>query len=72
MNKMNTSLSRPSFFLSLLILLAPLSALGQRLHPRLKEAKPGGEKLVISRVIVLPAQVSLSKDGMKGSEPLEK
>jgi len=71
---MNTPLSLARFFLSLLfiILLAPVLAMGQRLHPRLKGAKPGGDKLVISRVVVLPAHVSLTKDGMKGSEPLEK
>lgn len=71
---MSISLSRPHLFLPLLfaVLLAPVPALGQRLHPRLKEAKPGGEKPVISRVVILPAQVSLIKDGMKGAEPLEK
>src|SRR5262245_62500798 len=71
---MNTSLSLARFALSLLFitLLAPVLAMGQRLHPRLKEAKPGGDKLVISRVVILPAQVSLVKDGMKGAEPLEK
>jgi hypothetical protein len=71
---MNTPLSLARFFLSLLfiILLTPVLAMGQRLHPRLKGAKPGADKLVISRVVVLPAQVSLTKDGMKGSEPLEK
>ncbi|HKQ75126.1 MAG TPA: hypothetical protein VJ810_15625 [Blastocatellia bacterium] len=71
---MNIMLSRSQpFLLSLAtILLASIPALGQRLHPRLKEAKPGDAKQVISRVVVLPAQVSLSKDGMKGSEPLEK
>jgi len=52
--------------------LAPVPALGQRLHPRFKEAKPEAEKSVISRVVILPAQVSLVKDGMKGNEPLEK
>ncbi|HKQ92098.1 MAG TPA: hypothetical protein VJZ77_15665 [Blastocatellia bacterium] len=71
---MNTPLSLARFFLSLLfiILLTPVLTMGQRLHPKLKEAKPGGDKLVINRVVVLPAQVSLTKDGMKGSEPLEK
>src|SRR5215831_13743706 len=71
---MNTSLSYARLFPSLLfiILLAPVPAPGQRLHPRFKEAKPGAEKPVISRVVILPAQVSLTKDGMKGSEPLEK
>src|SRR5215510_4475339 len=71
---MNTSLSYARLFPSLLfiILLAPVGVPGQRLHPRFKEAKPGAEKPVISRVVILPAQVSLSKDGMKGSEPLEK
>jgi hypothetical protein len=74
MNKMKISFSRARFFPSLLfiILLAPIPTLGQRLHPRLKETKPGGARPVISRVIILPAQVSLSKDGMKGSEPLDK
>jgi hypothetical protein len=74
MNKMKISFSRARFFPSLLfiILLAPVPALGQRLHPRLKEAKPGDAGPVISRVIILPAQVSLSKEGMKGSEPLDK
>jgi len=71
---MNTSLSYARLFPSLLfiILLAPVGVPGQRLHPRFKEAKPGAEKPVISRVVILPAQVSLTKDGMKGSEPLEK
>src|SRR5262245_34804502 len=71
---MNTPFSLARFALSLLFitLLAPVLAMGQRLHPRLKEAKPGGDKLVISRVVILPAQVSLVKDGMKGAEPLEK
>jgi hypothetical protein len=71
---MNASLSRSHLFLSLFFatLLAPVPALGQRLHPRLKDAKPGEAKQVISRVVILPAQVLLSKDGMKGSEPLEK
>src|SRR5262245_46691678 len=71
---MNTPFSLARFALSLLFitLLAPVLAMGQRLHPRLKEAKPGGDKLVISRVVILPAQVSLVKDGMKGGEPLEK
>ena len=71
---MNTPQARARFFLSFLfiILFAPVPALGQRLHPRLKEAKPGAENPVINRVIVLPAQVSLRKDGMKGDEPLEK
>jgi len=71
---MNTSLSRARFLFSLffIILLAPILAMGQRLHPRLKEAKSGDAKQVISRVVILPAQVSLAKDGMKGDEPLEK
>ena len=74
MNKMKTSFSRARFFPSFLfiILLAPVPTLGQRLHPRLKEAKPGDAKPVISRVVILPAHVSLTKDGMKGSEPLDK
>jgi len=71
---MNTPLSYVRFFLSLLfiVLLAPVLAMGQRLHPKLKEAKPGDAKPVISRVVILPAQISLAKDGMKGDEPLEK
>jgi hypothetical protein len=71
---MNITLSRPQLLLSLLftVTLASIPALGQRLHPKLKSAKPGDAKQVISRIVVLPAQVSLSKDGMKGSEPLEK
>jgi hypothetical protein len=71
---MNTSLSRARFFLPLLfiILSVPIPAIGQRLHPRIKGAKPGDAKQVISRVVILPAQVSLAKDGMKGDEPLEK
>jgi hypothetical protein len=73
-NKMKTSFSRASIFPSLLfiILLASVPAMGQRLSPRLKEAKPGDAESVISRLVILPAQVSLSKDGMKGSEPLDK
>jgi hypothetical protein len=71
---MNIPLAPARLFLSLLfiILLAPAPAIGQRLHPRLKEAKPGDVKPVISRVVILPAQVSLAKDGMKGDEPLVK
>jgi len=71
---MNISLPSPNLFLSLffIILLVPVPASGQRLHPRLKEAKPVDAKQVLSRIIVLPAQVSLSKDGMKGGESLEK
>lgn len=71
---MNDSLSRSHLILTLLFafLLAPVPALGQRLHPRLKESKPGAEKSVINRMVILPAQVSLVKDGMKGDEPLEK
>jgi hypothetical protein len=71
---MNTPRARVRFFLSflLIILFAPVPVLGQRLHPRLKQAKPGAEKPVINHIIVLPAEVALSKDGMKGNEPLEK
>jgi len=58
--------------LFLLLLIAPASALGQRLNPKLKEAKPGEAHSTIQRIVVLPAQVSLVKGGMKGSEPLEK
>jgi hypothetical protein len=74
MNKMKISYSRARYFPTLLfiILLAPVPTLGQRLHPRFKETKPGDAKPVVSRVVILPAQVSLSKDGMKGSEPLDK
>jgi len=74
MNKMNHSFPHVRFFPSLLfiILLASVPALGQRLSPKLKEATPGDEKTVIKRVIILPAQVSLSKEGMKGNEPLDK
>lgn len=71
---MNIPLLPARLFLSLLfiILLAPVSVMGQRLHPRLKVVKPGDAKQVISRVVILPAQVSLTKDGMKGIEHLEK
>jgi hypothetical protein len=71
---MNIPLLPARFFLPLLfiILLAPVSAMGQRLHPRLKVVKPGDAKQVISRVVILPAKVSLTKDGMKGIERLEK
>jgi hypothetical protein len=74
MNKTNPPISRARFLLSLLfiILFAPVPALGQRLHPKLKAIKPGAENPVISRMVILPAQVSLTKDGMKGDEPLEK
>jgi hypothetical protein len=51
----------------LAILLAPASVFGQRIHPRLK--KPGAE---INRLVIMPIDVSLNKDGMKGGEPLEK
>ena len=71
---MSFSPSNRRLFLSLLFsfLLAPVPALGQRLHPRLKEAKPGDADPVISRLVILPAQVSFVKDGMKGNEPQEK
>lgn len=71
---MNIPHLQARLYLSLLfiILLAPATAIGQRLHPRLKEAKSGDAKQVISHVVILPAQVSLVKDGMKGAEPLEK
>src|SRR5262245_26741967 len=49
------------------ILLAPIPAAGQRIHPRLK--KPKAE---INRLVVMPVEVSLTKDGMKGDELLEK
>jgi hypothetical protein len=74
MNKMNHSFPHVRLFPSLLfiILLAAVPAMGQRLSPKLKETKPGDEKPLIKRVIILPAQVSLSKDGMKGAEPMDK
>ena len=49
------------------IFLTHIPAFGQRIHPRLK--KPKAE---INRLVVLPVEVSLTKDGMKGGEPLEK
>jgi hypothetical protein len=49
------------------IFLASISASGQRLHPRMKEGKAG-----IKRLVILPIEVSMIKDGMKGGEPLEK
>jgi hypothetical protein len=57
----------PSLILLFAIFFAPIPALGQRLHPRLKEAKPE-----ITRLVILPVEVSMMKDGMKGGEPLEK
>jgi hypothetical protein len=71
---MNTPRVRVHFplWLFFIILFAPVPALGQRLHPKLKQARPGAENPVISRIVVLSAEVSLSKDGMKGDEPLEK
>ncbi len=71
---MKFSRSRYQQFLPLffLLLIFPASALGQRLHPKLKEAKPGEAHSGIQRIVVLPAQVSLIKGGMKGNEPLEK
>src|SRR5262245_53499644 len=42
-------------------------AFGQRLHPRLK-----GPNSEVKRLVILPIEVSLVKDGMKGGEPLEK
>jgi hypothetical protein len=71
---MNPLLSRDRFFLSLLfiILFASVPAFGQRLHPKLKEVRPGAENPVISRLVILPAKVSITKDGMKGAEPLDK
>jgi hypothetical protein len=71
---MNISLSPARLFLCLLFipLLAPVHAPGQRLHPRLKGAKPGDANQVISRVAIFPAQVWLVKDAMKGAEPMNK
>src|SRR5262245_12442363 len=56
-----------SLILSFAIFFAPIPALGQRLHPRLKAGKPG-----VNRLVILPVEVSMMKDGMKGCEPLEK
>lgn len=52
-------------FFILFILFVP--APGQRLHPRLKSANPG-----VKRLVIMPVEVSMMKDGMKGGEPLEK
>jgi hypothetical protein len=49
------------------ILLAAPPAFGQRLHPRVKAGKAG-----INRLVILPIEVSMTKDGMKGQELLEK
>lgn len=71
---MNFSLSPARLFLLLLFitLLAPVHAPGQRLHPRLKGAKSGDAKQLISRVVIFPAHVWLVKDGMKGAEQSDK
>ena len=71
---MNISLSPARLFLPLLFitLLALVHAPGQQLHPRLKGAKSGDAKQVISRVVILPAQVWLIKDAVKGPEILDK
>ena len=53
--------------LVLLVACAAPHALGQRIHPNLKAGK-----LKVQRLVVLPADVTLIKDGMKGSEPMEK
>jgi hypothetical protein len=55
------------FFLLAGSLLSPTTTFGQKLHPKLKEGKVSLERLVI-----LPAQVALVKNGMKGAEPMEK
>jgi hypothetical protein len=60
------------FPLFLFLLLVPVTAMGQKLHPKLKESKPGEAHSTLQRLVVLPAQVSLVKGGMKGNEPLEK
>jgi hypothetical protein len=64
------SLRNLSFLLLFTIILAPIPAVGQRLHPRLK--KPKSEKSEITRLVIMPVKVSLNKDGMKGGEPMEK
>src|SRR5262245_32721634 len=71
---MSISRSHPHLFLSLLFsfLLAPIPALGQRMHPRLKQAKPADDNPVISRLVILRTQVSFVKAGMEGNEPQEK
>jgi hypothetical protein len=71
---MRISASSSQLILSLVftMLLSSAPAFGQRLHHKLKEAKTSDAKPVISRLVILPAQVSLVKDGMKGGEPLEK
>jgi hypothetical protein len=71
--KMMTPITRCKLSLALLfavflvIFLAAIPAFGQRLHPRVKAGKAE-----IKRLVILPVEVSMIKDGMKGTEPLEK
>jgi predicted HTH domain antitoxin len=64
------SLRNLALFFLFTIILAPIPAVGQRIHPRLK--KPKSEKSEITRMVIMPVEVSLNKDGMKGGEPMEK
>jgi hypothetical protein len=68
MKKM-TPITRCKLSLALLfaIFLAAIPAFGQRLHPRVKAGKAE-----LKRLVILPVEVSMIKDGMKGTEPLEK
>jgi hypothetical protein len=67
--KMLTPFTRCKLSLAILfaIFLAAIPAFGQRLHPRVKAGKAG-----INRLVILPIEVSMTKDGMKGQELLEK
>jgi hypothetical protein len=67
--KMLTPFTRCKLSLAVLfaIFLAAIPAFGQRIHPRVKAGKAG-----INRLVVLPIEVSMTKDGMKGQELLEK
>jgi hypothetical protein len=58
---------RQSVWFALCLFCLSSAVLAQRIHPKLKEGKT-----VLQRIVVLPAQVSLVKDGMKGQEPMEK
>ena len=56
----------PCVFMLLVACAAP-GAFGQRIHPDIKAGK-----IKVQRLVVLPADVALIKDGMKGREPMEK
>jgi hypothetical protein len=59
--------SHCTFLLLLAAAFAASPALGQKLHPRMKQGDS-----IVNRVVILPVSVTLTKSGMKGGEPMEK